>query len=218
MPLVISSTKKPLMPCTPKRARLLLGRKKAAVFRTYPFTIILKERTDGETQPIEFKVDPGSKTTGIALVLHGKKEKKVVLSVNLQHRGHTIKSKLDARRGIRRSRRNRHTRYRKARFNNRTRCKGWLPPSLMSRVYNVTTWIKRFLKFSPISFCAVETVRFDMQKMITPEITGIYTGKVAVRSSGFFNISTSKETVQGISYKFCKKVHSMDGYSYANSK
>ncbi|WP_338635188.1 RNA-guided endonuclease IscB [Spirobacillus cienkowskii] len=172
MPLVLSSTKKPLMPCTPKRARLLLEHKKAAVFRIYPFTIILKDRADGETQPLEFKADPGSKTTGITLVLNGKSEKKVVTAINLQHRGQTIKSNLEKRRGVRRGRRNRHTRYRAPRFDNRSRFKGWLPPSLMSRVYNVQTWINRLSKFSPISLCAVETVRFDMQKMESPEISG----------------------------------------------
>jgi hypothetical protein len=128
MPLLLSSTKKPLMPCTPKRARLLLERKKAAVFRIYPFTIILKDRADGETQPLEFKADPGSKTTGITLVLNGKSEKKVVTAINLQHRGQTIKSNLEKRRGVRRGRRNRHTRYRAPRFDNRSRFKSWFPP------------------------------------------------------------------------------------------
>jgi 5-methylcytosine-specific restriction endonuclease McrA len=159
------------MPCTPKRARLLLERKKAAVFRLYPFTIILKDREDGATQPVELKTDPGSKTTGIALVAHGQTQNKVVLAINLQHRGNAIKSSLEKRRGVRRSRRNRHTRYRQARFNNRTRNQGWLAPSLMSRVYNVTTWGHRLAKFSPISSCAVETVRFDMQKMVNSEIS-----------------------------------------------
>jgi len=65
---VLDSTKTPLMPCSSARARILLSAGKAAVFRTVPFTIILKNRIGGDTQPIEFKVDPGSKTTGIALV------------------------------------------------------------------------------------------------------------------------------------------------------
>ena len=173
MPLVISSTKKPLMPCTPKRARLLLERKQAAVFRRYPFTIMLKDRKDGLTQSLEFKVDPGSKTTGIALVLHGDVAKKVVSAINLEHRGHKIKSQLEKRRGVRRGRRNRHTRYRAARFHNRKRCQKWLAPSLMSRVHNVQTWARRFAKFAPISLCAVETVRFDLQKIQNPEISGV---------------------------------------------
>ncbi len=65
---VLSSTKKPLMPCHPARARELLSAGRAAVYRAAPFTIILQDRVEGNVQPIEFKVDPGSKTTGIALV------------------------------------------------------------------------------------------------------------------------------------------------------
>ena len=41
---------------------------KAAVYRLKPFTIILKHRADGDVQDVEVKVDPGSKTTGMALV------------------------------------------------------------------------------------------------------------------------------------------------------
>jgi hypothetical protein len=43
---------------------------------------------------------------------------------------------------------------------------------------------------------------------------GTYVGRVAVRSSGYFNIQTKKATVQGISWKYCKKIHCMDGYNY----
>jgi hypothetical protein len=174
MVFVLAKNKKPLMPCTPKRARLLLERKMAAVFRTHPFTIILKEREDGVVQDLELKIDPGSKTTGIAVVLHGQKESRVVVAINLEHRGQAIKKRLEQRRAVRRSRRNRHTRYRKPRFDNRkTKKEGWLPPSLKSRVYNVETWAKRIQKFSPITSSAIETVRFDMQKMVNPEISGV---------------------------------------------
>lgn len=64
--LVLSNTRKPLMPCHPARARKLLSKGRAAVYRLAPFTIILHHRDDGDVQPIEFKVDPGSKTTGLA--------------------------------------------------------------------------------------------------------------------------------------------------------
>jgi len=67
---VLDTKKKPLMPCHPARARKLLKKGKAAVYRRYPFTIILKERVDGQLQPVEIKFDPGSRTTGIALVGH----------------------------------------------------------------------------------------------------------------------------------------------------
>ncbi|GEM_PF-2711163 len=52
--LVLDENKNPLMPCTPARARQLLTRGKAAVFRQYPFTIILKEWDGGGVQPHQF--------------------------------------------------------------------------------------------------------------------------------------------------------------------
>ena len=65
---VVDKRKKPLMPCTEKRARLLLERGRAVVHRRYPFTIRLKARAGGDVQPVRLKLDPGSKTTGIAIV------------------------------------------------------------------------------------------------------------------------------------------------------
>ena len=62
--LVLDKSQKALMPCHPARARELLASGKAAVHRRVPFTIILKERENGDTQPVAFKADPGSKTTG----------------------------------------------------------------------------------------------------------------------------------------------------------
>ena len=170
---VLDKNKKPLMPCSTFRARQLLTQKKAAVFKQYPFTIILKERESGELQDIEVKLDPGSKITGIALVGDFEKEKALLWAANLEHRGQIIKSSLESRRAARRSRRQRKTRYREARFNNRTRKEGWLAPSLQSRVDNLVTWIRRLLKVAPISSIVVETVRFDMQKIENPEISGL---------------------------------------------
>lgn len=160
------------MPCHPARARALLREGKAAVYRQFPFTIIVKDRDDGNLQPIELKVDPGSKTSGIALVGQFKRGKKAIFGANLSHRGHTIKSALDSRRSLRRSRRGRKTRYRKPRFLNRTKPRGWLPPSLMSRVGNVKNFARKLCCFSPVSGIAVETVRFDTQIMQNPEISG----------------------------------------------
>lgn len=171
--LVLDRNKQPLMPCHPARARELLKKGKAAVFRKHPFAIILKERDGGDTQPVELKVDPGSRTTGISLVADCKRGKKVIWAGNLNHRGLRIKKLLDARRSLRRTRRGRKTRYRKPRFNNRTRPAGWLPPSLHSRVNNVLTWGRRLQRFTPLTAVAVETVRFDMQLIGHPEICGV---------------------------------------------
>jgi 5-methylcytosine-specific restriction endonuclease McrA len=171
--LVVDKNKQPLMPCHPARAKMLLKRGKAAVYRKYPFTIILKEREGGDTQPIEVKIDPGSKTTGIAIVADFKHGKRVIWAAELTHRGQQIRNALLSRRQLRRSRRTRKTRYRQARFLSRRRKAGWLPPSLQSRVDNISTWLKRLQRFSPITSLVMELVRFDTQKLQNPEISGI---------------------------------------------
>lgn len=172
---VLGSDRRPLMPCSEKRARLLLERKRAAVFRRYPFTIILKDRTqdDCELQPLRVKLDPGSKTTGMAVVREdGDNANTAVLFLaELTHRGHEISKKLTSRRNMRRRRRG-NLRYRPARFNNRTKPEGWLAPSLQHRVDNVASWVARFRRLAPVTGIAMELVRFDMQAMENPEIEG----------------------------------------------
>jgi len=170
---VLSSTKKPLMPTRPARARRLLTAGRAAVYRQQPFTIILKDRADGEVQAVELKVDPGSKTSGLALVGHFEQQGAVCLwGGNLNHRGQAIKNSLESRRSLRRGRRGRKTRYRPARFRNRTRPAGWLPPSIESRVRNVESVAAKLAARCPITLAAVELVKFDMQAMVDPEISG----------------------------------------------
>jgi Restriction endonuclease len=170
---VLDHNYQPLMPCHPARARQLLTKGQAAVYRHAPFTIILKARVGGDVQPIEVKTDPGSKTTGIALVGKFKRGNTVLWAANLKHRGQAIKNALEARRSLRRGRRNRKTRYREARFDNRTRPTGWLPPSLQSRVDNVAHWLKKLIFRAPITECHVETVRFDTHALINPEVSGV---------------------------------------------
>lgn len=171
--LVLDTNRKPLMPCYPARVRKLLESGRASVFRRFPFTIILHDRTveDSVLQEVEVKIDQGSKTTGVALVVHGEKSSAVAFAAHIEHRT-DIKSSLDSRRAVRRSRRQRKTRYRQARFLNRTKPKGWLPPSLVSKAENILNWVIRFARFAPISKFALETTKFDMQKLENPEITG----------------------------------------------
>ncbi|MFB2919520.1 MULTISPECIES: RNA-guided endonuclease IscB [Aerosakkonema] len=167
---VIAPDKQPCNPVHPAHARLLLNQKKAAVFRRYPFTIILKEKQeDVEINPLTLKIDPGSQTTGIA-TLSGEN---VVWGSELTHRGQQIKSDLESRRAIRRHRRNRKTRYRPAHFLNRKTEKGWLAPSLQHRVDTTLTWVKKLIRYCPVTNIVQELVRFDLQKMENPEISGI---------------------------------------------
>ncbi len=169
--LVIDQDKRPLNPIHPARARQLLSQKKAAIFRRFPFTLILKEsHPDSTVSELRLKIDPGAKQTGIALVNDATGE--VVFAAELKHRGFAIRDALNSRRQLRRSRRNRKTRYRQPRFLNRKRPKGWLPPSLQSRIDNIKTWVKRLRKFAPITAISQELVRFDMQLMRNPDIQG----------------------------------------------
>ncbi|MDY7007276.1 MAG: RNA-guided endonuclease IscB [Cyanobacteriota bacterium] len=167
--LVIDTNKQPLAPCKPGVARSLLKADKAAVFRRYPFTILLKKEVKGITPKCELKIDPGSKKTGLALVQNNR----VIWAAELEHRGQLIKQSLESRRALRRSRRNRKTRYRQPRFLNRKRSETWLPPSLMHRVLTIQTWVNRLIKFAPINSISMELVRFDTQKMLNPEISGV---------------------------------------------
>ncbi len=124
---VVDTKKHPLQPVHPGRARLLLSSGKAAVLKRYPFTLILKTPIEEpHVHPLRLKLDPGSKTTGLALVNDASGD--VVFAAELFHRGHAIKEALDARRVVRRNRRARHTRYRQARWHNRRRKQDWLPP------------------------------------------------------------------------------------------
>jgi RRXRR protein len=158
---VLDTAKKPLDPVHPGRARLLLKEGKAAVYRRFPFVIILKvEFQEPDVQPLRIKLDPGSRTTGIAVVNDATGA--VIFAAELHHRGHKIKTALDDRRAVRRSRRHRKTRYRKPRWFNRTRKPGWLPPSLESRISNVLTWVKRLARYCPITAISLELVKFDL--------------------------------------------------------
>lgn len=166
---VLDTNRKPLTPCKPGVARSLLKAGKASVFRRYPFTIILNKKVDANPEALELKLDPGSKVTGIAL----KQGNRIIFAAELLHRGQQIKEALQSRRQLRRSRRNRKTRYRQARFLNRTRPKGWLAPSLQHRVDTLMTWVHRFRRLAPVVRITQELVRFDLQLMENPEISGV---------------------------------------------
>ena len=167
---VLDKNKQPLDPTHPAKARKLLKSGRAKVFKRFPFTIILQDTSieNCKVKQHHLKIDPGSKVTGLALL----QDNKVIWAAELHHRGFQIKEALLRRRSIRRSRRNRKTRYRKARFLNRRRPKGRLAPSLMSRVHNILTWVKRLSKLCNLTRLSQELVRFDTQKLMNPEING----------------------------------------------
>jgi len=169
---VLDTQMRPIDPVHPGHARLLLKQGRAAVYRRYPFTIILKVAVEQLVrEPLRLKLDPGSKTTGIALI--NDVAGAVVWAAELSHRGQHMKRNLEKRRALRRSRRQRKTRYRAPRFQNRRRRKGVLPPSLESRVCNVLTWVRRLQCLCPVEAISQELVRFDTQALEHPDIEGV---------------------------------------------
>ena len=168
---VLDKRKQPLMPCSEKRARLLLERGRAIVIKHYPFTIRLKDRIGGETQPLRVKLDPGSRHTGMALVREDKEKLTVLNLFQLNHRGLSISENLTSRRAMRRRRRG-NLRYRAVRFHNRTKPRGWLAPSLQHRVDTVMSWVSKLQYLAPVTDLSQELVRFDMQLINNPEISG----------------------------------------------
>lgn len=171
--LVIDKKKQPLMPCSEKRARLLLDRDRAVVVRIHPFTIRLKDRVGGNTQPVRIKIDPGSRTTGMALVRErGDGSEHVLWLGEIAHRGHVIRDRLAQRRAFRRRRRS-QLRHRAPRFDNRPRPRGWLAPSLQHRVDTTVAWVSRLRRWTPVTAVSQELVRFDMQRMENADISGV---------------------------------------------
>ena len=168
MVFVIGQDKKPLNPCHPARARILLKTGRAAIWRVYPFTIILKSgQAHADVSDARLKIDYGSRHTGLAVLIGNKA---VWLGV-LDHRT-DVKKSLDDRRAHRRFRRGR-LRYRKPRFLNRARSAGWLPPSLQSRVDNIAIIVRKLSGVCRITDISYENVKFDTQLLMNPEISGI---------------------------------------------
>jgi 5-methylcytosine-specific restriction endonuclease McrA len=170
---VLDKQKKPLMPCSEKRARKLLEAQRARIDRMYPFTIRLVDRTGGDTQPLTLKIDPGSKQTGMALVRPTEDKTHVVALLEAKHRGQEISKALAQRAAYRRRRRSANLRYRAPRFDNRRRPKGRLAPSIQHRVNVDESIVSRITQLAPVSALVQELVRFDTQLMENPEITGI---------------------------------------------
>ena len=169
---VLGANRMPLTPCHPAVARKLLATGKAAVLRRFPLTIILKRAVaDPKPRPLRLKIDPGSRITGIALVDDATGA--ISFAAEIEHRGLKIKAALTDRRARRKCRRQRKTRYRKARFLNRNRPAGWLPPSLESRVANVLTWVARLRRLASVGALGLELVKFDTQAMQNPEVSGV---------------------------------------------
>ncbi len=158
----------PLMPCTEAKARHLLEKHKAEIVNYTPFTIRLNFVVDDITQPVTLGVDCGYKSIGISAAT----DSKVLFEAEVEERD-DVTNLLTARREFRRTRRNRKTRCRAPRFDNRRRPDGWLSPSVENRIGTHLTVIKKVCSLLPVTRIVVEVAAFDIQKINNPDIEGV---------------------------------------------
>lgn len=165
---VLNKNGQPLMPTRRcGKVRRLLRDKKAKVVKRCPFTIRLLYEADTNTQPITLGVDAGSKHIGLSAAT----ESKVLYEADAELRN-DIANLISTRREQRRTRRNRKTRYRKPRFDNRQRKEGWLAPSVQQKVDSHLKVIANVHKILPITKIIIEIASFDIQKVKNPDISG----------------------------------------------
>ena len=156
------------MPCTQRKARLLLKEGRAKIYKYNPFTIQLTIPTGENKQDCHVGVDTGAKHIGFAIISNDK----ILFKGEVELRNN-VKSNIDTRRIYRKSRRNRKTRYRKSRFFNRKKGQAWLPPSLQNRINHTYRWIDEVCNLVPSPTLHIEVGKFDTAKMINPEIQGV---------------------------------------------
>lgn len=177
MVFTLDKKKRPLGHCTPKRARQLIEKGRACVYKYYPFTIIVKD-LDSRDMDIHhsyrIKIDPGASYTGFAVT----EDDRVVAYFELRHRGQEVVDALRTRKAVRRNRRNRETIYRRCKFRNdedyeSPRGKGWLPPSQRSIADNILSFVVRLERLLGPCEIDMELVRFDTQLLENPDIEGV---------------------------------------------
>ena len=182
MVYVLNENGQPLMPTeNHAKVRVLLRQGKAKVVNNCPFTIQLLYSSTNYTQPVTLGVDAGSKHIGLSATT----EDKELYAADVELRNDIVKL-LAARRASRRSRRNRKTRYRKPRFNNRKRDKGWLAPSIREKIGTHLKVVDDTCKLLPVSKIIVETASFDIQKIKNPDVKS--TDYQQGEQLGFWNV------------------------------
>ena len=165
---VLNKHGKPLMPCHPAKARILLKQGKAKVVKRTPFTIQLLYGSSGYKQPVTLGMDSGYSKVGLSAI----SEKRELLSAEVALRTDIVKL-LSERRQYRKFRRYRKTWYRKARFQNRKKPEGWLAPSIQHKLDSHIKLVNFVAKILPVNEVKVEVAAFDIQKIKNPDISGI---------------------------------------------
>ncbi len=182
MVYVLNIDGQPLMPTERYgKVRRMLKSGRAKVIKRCPFTIQLLYNTTDVTQIITLGIDAGSKHIGLSATTTNK----VMYEGDVELRNDIV-DLLSTRRECRRARRNRKTRYRAARFDNRRRKDGWLAPSVRNKVDTHLSAVKKIHHILPIRKTVVEVASFDIQKIKNPSIEG--TDYQQGEQLGFWNV------------------------------
>lgn len=182
MVYVVNKNGQPLMPTeNHAKVRILLKSGKAKVINRCPFTIQLTYESTNYTQKVTLGIDSGSKHIGISATT----KDKVLFEADIELRNDIV-NLISTRRELRRSRRNRKTRYRKPRFENRRRKDGWLAPSVQQKADSHLTIVAKVHKILPVSNIVVECASFDIQKIKNPSVGG--TDYQQGEQLGFWNV------------------------------
>ncbi|RPF49549.1 RRXRR protein [Thermodesulfitimonas autotrophica] len=155
---VVGVDGRPLMPTTPRKARLMI-RDGIAVPRRNKlglFYVQMLRPVGTKTQPVALAVDPGAKYDGVAVASHRRVELKAMVFLP-----DDVPKKMDARRNLRRARRYRNTPRRPKRFDNRRRKGYWLAPTQRSKVETRLKVVRELCKIYPIRLIVTEDVRFN---------------------------------------------------------
>ncbi|BAF58344.1 hypothetical protein PTH_0163 [Pelotomaculum thermopropionicum SI] len=155
---VVGVDGKPLMPTTPRRARLLIrdGLAKRRRNKLGLFYVQMLRPVGTETQPMALAVDPGAKYDGISIASHKQIELKAMVFLPVG-----VPEKMETRRNLRRARRFRNTPRRPARFDNRRRKGYWLAPTQRSKVECRLKVVRELCKVFPVWLIVTEDVRFN---------------------------------------------------------
>jgi len=190
---VINKHGKPLMPCSPRKARILLKLGKAKVIRRTPFTIKLLYGSSGYTQPLTHGVDTGSSEIGSAVV-NDKEEVIYMSEITIRN---DITKTMKSRATARRNRRNRKTRYRKARWANRKNScrKDRFSPTMISKFDSHFKEINFVKSILPISQLVIETGSFDPHLMKNPALHHENTRKWAYQRGTNYGFANTKAFV-----------------------
>lgn len=164
---MVNAHGKPVMPCHPRKARLLLKAGKAKVIKMVPFTLQLLYGSSGYTQDVWLGIDAGTKHIGVSATT----QNRVLFEAEVLPRT-DIQELLSTRRQFRRARRSRKTRYRTRRFLNRKKPKGSLAPSVQHKVDAHFTLLRLVHQLLPVCRTTIEVAQFDIEKIRHPEIQG----------------------------------------------